>query len=221
MIIAVDGPVASGKGTIATKLAEILGYAFLDTGRLYRAVALLMIEANEDVENIEKAEAYALSLKEANIYSIVANPKIRDEKTGLVASKVAAMPKVRSALLDVQRNFAHYPYFEDKTLAKGAVLDGRDIGTLICPEAEAKLFVTASPEIRAERRYKELQNKGISVIYEHVLADMKERDERDKNRTVAPLVLAKDAYLLDTSLLDINAAVDKALAFVRSRIEGV
>lgn len=211
MIIAIDGPAAAGKGTIATGLADHFNFAFLDTGRVYRAVGLAMLEKNLDPADEDLAEEAAVSLSHTNLHTLLANPKIRDEATGLAASIVAARPKVRKALLDVQRNFAHNPYFPDNTKAKGAVLDGRDIGTTVCPDADIKFFVTASDEIRAKRRFKELQLKDKSVIYEHVLADMLTRDKRDRTRNIAPLAPAKDAFILDTSDLDIDAAIAKAI----------
>ena len=218
MIIAIDGPAAAGKGTVAEGLAKHFNFAFLDTGRIYRAVALAMLEKGLDPKNEDLAEEAAVSLSHINLYNILGNPKIRDEATGIAASIVAAQPRVRKALLDVQRNFAHNPYFPDNTKAKGAILDGRDICNTICPEAEVKLFVTASNEIRAKRRFKELQLKDKSVIYEHVLADLLVRDERDRTRGIAPLAPAKDAFILDTSDLDIDAAVAKAIEYASTFI---
>lgn len=218
MIIAIDGPTAAGKGTIAIGLARYFGFAFLDTGRLYRATALVMLEKGMDTANEDMAEQAALSLKDANLYKLTENPKIRDEKTGMVASSVSAMPKVRKALFDVQRNFALNPYFPDGSKAKGSVLDGRDIGSLICPDAEIKFFVTASSEQRAKRRFKELQEKGNSVIYEQVLADLLKRDEQDTKRATAPLKPAEDAIILDNSDLDISSATAEAIRLAAKRI---
>lgn len=221
MIIAIDGPTAAGKGTIAIGLARYFGFAFLDTGRLYRATALVMLEKGMDTTNEDEAEQAALSLKEANLYELTNNPKIRDEQTGLIASSVSAMPKVRKALFDVQRNFALNPYFADGSPAKGAVLDGRDIGNVICPDAEMKFFVTANAEIRAGRRFKELQEKGKSVIYDQVLADLLKRDKQDEERAVAPLTPAKDAVILDNSELDISSATAEAIRLAATRLGAI
>ena len=219
MIIAIDGPTAAGKGTIATGLARYFGLAFLDTGRLYRATALVMLENNMDTENEEEAEKAALSLQQANLYKITENPAIRDEKTGMIASKISAMPKVRKALFDVQRNFAVNPYFADGSKAKGSVLDGRDIGSVICPDADVKFFVNADAKIRAKRRFKELQDKGKSVTYEQVLQDLIKRDEQDEKRATAPLKPTEDAIILDNSLLDISSATAEAIKLADERIK--
>ncbi|MBR7158928.1 MAG: (d)CMP kinase [Alphaproteobacteria bacterium] len=218
-VIAVDGPSAAGKGTIAKMLADHFGFGFLDTGSLYRSVAWLMLEAGYDPADEEAAEKTAFSLTKNNLYELNANPNIRLEKVGKAASVVSAIPKVRKALFEVQRNFAENPYFADKTPAKGAVLDGRDIGNNICPDAEVKLFITAETKIRAERRYKELLSKGFSVIYDDVLADMEARDLRDKSRAVNPMRPAEDAYIIDTSALDIDSVFAAALAYAKERIE--
>lgn len=205
MIIAIDGPAAAGKGTLARRLAAHFGISYLDTGLLYRAVGLAVIEAGGRPDDPQAAAAAAQSLDPRRL----ADPGLRSEAAGDAASKVGAIPAVRSALLDFQRRFAAAP--------TGAVLDGRDIGTVVCPGAEIKIFVTASLERRAERRLKELQAKGLSVIPERVLADMRERDARDAARDAAPLVPAKDAIVLDTSALDVEAAFAAAVAIISER----
>ena len=201
MIIAVDGPAAAGKGTIARALAKHFGYHFLDTGALYRMVGLAAIRAGGEPITTESAIAAALSLDPSSF----TDAELRTEKVGAAASIVAVIPDVRAALLEFQRSFARRP--------PGAVLDGRDIGTVVCPDANAKLFVTASAEVRARRRQKELG----SADYEAVLVDIKARDERDSKRATAPLVAAKDAVTLDTSEMDIAAAVAAAIAAVEAR----
>ena len=201
MIIAVDGPAAAGKGTIARALAKHFGYHFLDTGALYRMVGLAAIRAGGEPITTPAAIAAALSLDPSSF----TDAELRTEKVGAAASIVAVIPEVRAALLDFQRSFARKP--------PGAVLDGRDIGTVVCPDAHAKLFVTASAEVRARRRQKELG----SADYEAVLVDIKARDERDSKRATAPLVAAKDAVVLDTSEMDIATAVAAAVDAVEAR----
>ena len=201
MIIAVDGPAAAGKGTIARALAKHLGYHFLDTGSLYRMVGLSALRAGGVPITPEAALAAARSLNPQKF----SDAELRTEEVGSAASIAAAMPEVRAALLDLQRAFARKE--------PGAVLDGRDIGTVVCPEADVKLFITASPEVRARRRQLELG----STDYESILADIRARDERDSKRTTAPLVAAKDAVVLDTSEMDISAAVAAAVAAVEAR----
>ncbi len=198
MIIAIDGPVAAGKGTLARRLASALGYAYLDTGAIYRAVAARLLREGHDPEDEAAAERVARSLRMADL----AAPELRREDVGEAASKVASIRKVRRILLDFQRNFAAHP----PGGAPGAVLDGRDIGTVVCPDADLKIFVTASPEIRARRRYEELRARGEAVDEATVLADLRRRDERDRTRADAPLRPAEDAHLLDTSNLDIETA---------------
>ena len=201
MIIAVDGPAAAGKGTIARALAKHFGYHFLDTGALYRMVGLAAIRAGGEPITTPAAIAAALSLDPTSF----TDAELRTEKVGAAASIVAVIPEVRAALLEFQRSFAKKP--------PGAVLDGRDIGTVVCPDANAKLFVTASAEVRARRRQKELG----SADYEAVLVDIKARDERDSKRATAPLVAAQDAVTIDTSEMDITAAVAAAIGAVEVR----
>lgn len=214
MIIAIDGPAAAGKGTLAQNLAKHFHYAFLDTGRLYRAVGYAVLQANEDPSDEHAATREARSFDPKSINKILSNPALRDEATGNAASKVAVIPAVRSALLDLQRNFAKEPFFEDGTPAKGAVLDGRDIGTVVCPDADVKFFVTASAEVRADRRFKELQDAQKPADYDTILKDIKERDERDANRATAPLKPAQDAYILDTSNLNAVQVFQTALDYI-------
>lgn len=204
MIIAVDGPAASGKGTIARALARHYGLPHLDTGLLYRAVAynVQRLELNPEIEADALAACdFPPELLEA--------PQLRSDETGKIASIVSAHPLVRAALLERQRAFARQP--------GGAVLDGRDIGTVIAPNADAKLFVKATPTIRARRRHAELQARGSMVTVDRVLADIRARDERDSQRSAAPLVMAPDAMLLDTSFLSIEAAVQRAIDLVERR----
>lgn len=207
-VIAVDGPAASGKGTLARRLAKQYGFAHLDTGRLYRGVAFRVVQERADPEDGDTCARLAGLLTAATLDS----PELRTEAVGRMASRVSALPAVRQALLDYQRRFALHP----PGGARGAVLDGRDIGTVICPAAHAKLFVTASPETRAQRRALELRSRGEPVDYAEVLADIRRRDERDSGRSSAPLLAAPDATVLDTSDLDIEAAVAAARAIVET-----
>lgn len=207
MIIAIDGPAAAGKGTLARRLAEALDLAFLDTGALYRATALQLLRAGHGAEDEAAAEACAKSLD----HRLLDDPALRDEAVGSAASTVASYPQVRSNLLEFQRNFAQNPPGGEA----GAVLDGRDVGTVVCPDAPLKLFVTASDEVRARRRFEELSAKGVNTSYADVLADLQARDARDRARAAAPLVPAADAHLIDTSELDIDAVFSRAMALVR------
>jgi cytidylate kinase len=205
MIIAVDGPAASGKGTIARALASHYHLPYLDTGLLYRAVA-----ANVTRHELDPAiEADAVAACDFD-ESLLADPVLRDDEMGKRASIVSAHPLVRSALLHRQRRFANQP--------GGAVLDGRDIGTVIAPEADAKLFVKATPTIRARRRHAELRERGAVVSIDKVLADIRARDQRDSMRSNAPLVAANDAALLDTSFLSIEAALKRAIELVDRQV---
>ena len=195
MIIAVDGPAAAGKGTIARALAQHFGYHFLDTGTLYRRVGLALLETSDDPRNVKAAVAIAQNLN-LHPYSDL---ELRTEAVGAAASIVAVIPEVRTALLAYQRNFADQ--------LPGAVLDGRDIGTVVCPDADVKLFITASPEVRARRRLAELKSYGAEVSFDVVLTDIRMRDERDRTRTVAPLVSAADAVVIDTSEMTAEEAI--------------
>jgi cytidylate kinase len=202
MIIAIDGPAASGKGTLAKKLAANYGLRHLDTGLLYRAVALAVLEAGHKPAERDKAIAAAQAIDPAKFNETA----LKRYDVGEAASVVSAIPEVRAALFKLQQDFAAAP--------PGAVLDGRDIGTVICPDAEVKIFVTASPEVRAQRRASELRARGETADDKAVLADIIARDERDRSRSAAPLVQAADAHLLDTSALDIEGSFKAALALV-------
>jgi CMP/dCMP kinase len=202
MIIAVDGPAASGKGTLARHLADHYGLAYLDTGSLYRAVALGLLKAGKSPDDEAAAVEAAGRLDRAAI----ADDEIRQAGLGEAASIVAAFPAVRDRMLGLQRNIAGTP--------PGAVLDGRDIGTIVCPDADVKLFVTASPEVRARRRMEELIRNGEAASFEDVLQWLRERDHRDETRPVAPLKRAGDAHLLDTSDLDIEATFQAAVSII-------
>ncbi len=209
VIIAIDGPSAAGKGTLARRLAEALDFALLDTGALYRAVAAKVLAAGADPADPAAARAAAEGLVAADLE----RPDLRSEEVGQAASRVAAQPAVRQALLDFQRRFAAAP----PGGRKGAILDGRDIGTVVCPEADAKFFVTASPEARARRRHKELLDRGERAIYARVLQEMRDRDARDSGRAAAPLRPAADAIVLETTEMDADAAFETALDKLRSR----
>lgn len=207
MIVAVDGPAASGKGTIAKALARHFGLPHMDTGLLYRAVALNLLRWDGDPES-EFSALRACDFSQTDF----ADPDLKSEAVGGIASRISAYPLVRAALVERQRAFAGQP--------GGAVLDGRDIGTVIAPEADAKLFVTATPEVRANRRYHELVRMGLHAQYDEILLDIRARDERDSNRAAAPLTQAEDAVLLDTSGMDAEAAVAAAIAAVERRLAG-
>ena len=202
MIIALDGPAASGKGTLARRLAAHFGFDYLDTGLIYRAVGLAVRASGHDLDDVAAATRAARAL-DLTQFSAAA---LRSTAAGEAASMVAAIPDVRAALLEYQRAFARRE--------PGAVLDGRDIGSVVCPEADVKLFVTATPEVRARRRWQELATLGDPLGYEVVLADIHRRDARDSERAVAPLKPASGARLLDTTLLDIEAAFQAALDIV-------
>ncbi|ESR25936.1 (d)CMP kinase [Lutibaculum baratangense] len=202
MIVALDGPAASGKGTLGRRLAQHFGLRHLDTGLLYRAVAYRIIADGGDLDDPATREAAARDLDPATL-----DPSLlRSSAMGEAASRVAADERVRAALLDVQREFAQRP--------PGAVIDGRDIGSVVCPDADVKIFVTASPEVRATRRWQELHASSADVSYEEVLDDIRRRDARDAQRAVAPLVPAQDAHLLDTTELDIETAFRAAVDLI-------
>lgn len=209
MIVAIDGPAGAGKGTLARRLAREFDLAYLDTGALYRAVGVRVLEMGADPADPASAVHAARTLDLASLES----PRLRDEDAADAASQVAAIPEVRAVLLDFQRDFAKNP----PSPCKGAVLDGRDIGTVVCPKADLKVFVTASVEERARRRTLELQDKGIDAIQDRVLADMIGRDERDRDRKTAPLAAADDAIVLDTTGIDADAVFDRVAVLFRSR----
>jgi cytidylate kinase len=192
-VIAIDGPGAAGKGTVAKRLAAELSILYLDTGKIYRAVGYAIAQAGLIVEEVteERAESFAKSLTSECLNELIDEGVLANERVAAMASVVSSMPKVRAALLEFQRNVAKSPL--------GAVLDGRDIGTVVCPDADFKFFVTASVEERAKRRYKELKNKNETAIYDDVLRDLEERDARDANRDTAPMKPAEDAIIVDTT----------------------
>lgn len=202
LVIAIDGPAASGKGTLAKRLAAHYGLPHLDTGLLYRAVAFAVLEAGQSLDDTKAAARAAETLDADGL----TDPRLRDRAMGEAASRISAVPEVRSALLAWQRRFAADP--------AGAVLDGRDIGTVVCPAASVKLFITASSEERARRRHKELAGRGEAATLEGILADIEARDARDSLRSTAPLRMADDAVRLDTTELDAAAAFDEARAIV-------
>ena len=206
MIIAIDGPAASGKGTLAQRLALRFGLPHLDTGMLYRAVARSVLESGGRLEDAGTAEAAARALDPLTL----ADKGLRGSHMSEAASVVAAHPAVRAALLDMQKEFARRP--------KGAVVEGRDIGTVVCPDADIKLFVTADLEERARRRYRELLARGEDVTEAAVLDDLRKRDERDRSRAASPLRMAADAHLLDTTKLDIEAAFFAAVRLIDAAI---
>lgn len=206
MIIAVDGPAASGKGTLARRLAAHFGLPYLDTGALYRAVARDVLAAGGNLDDEATAAEFARRLDRATL----SDPKLRTRNMGEAASRVARHGAVRAALVDFQRRFAATP--------KGAVLDGRDIGTVICPDAQVKIYVTASLDERARRRWNELKDSGLDVRYEDVLEDLRRRDARDTERTASPMRPAPDAHLLDTTNLDIEATFSAAVELIEAAI---
>ena len=209
MIIAVDGPVAAGKGTLARRLAKHFDFAYLDTGSLYRAAAFKLLMAKADLDDAGAAAAAAAKV----VADDLSEPRLRDEGVGEAASRVAALAEVRTVFLEFQRRFAKSP----PGGRAGAVLDGRDIGTVVCPDADVKFFVTAAIEARAKRRHEELLARGKEISYAQVLDELKQRDERDQARATAPLRPAADAHLLDTTNLDIEAAFRAALAIIAAR----
>jgi len=206
-VVAIDGPAASGKGTLARRLAKRFGLAHLDSGKLYRATALLVLREDGDPADPGVAAAAAGRVSPA----VLGDPLLSSEAVARASSILSALPAVRAELLATQRDFAaHPPALAHSGTPRGAVIDGRDIGTVVCPDAAVKLFVTASPEARAERRAKELREGGAAAIYEDVLQDMKERDARDSGRRVAPLAAAPDAITIDTTGLDADQVFEQA-----------
>ncbi|MFZ4761469.1 MAG: (d)CMP kinase [Alphaproteobacteria bacterium] len=214
-VIAIDGPAASGKGTIAKALAEKMGFAFLDTGMLYRAVGWAALR--EGVEATNEAAVVEIAYKMGENFDLMRfdEESLRSPNIAQMASMVAVIPDVRVALFNLQRQFALSP----PAKMRGAVLDGRDIGSHICPDAEVKIFVTAAVEIRAQRRMLELQKRGMQATYEAVLCDLQERDARDSQRGVAPLQRGSDAFLLDTTDMDARTALALAETFVNNRLD--
>jgi len=208
MIIAIDGPAASGKGTLGKRLAQYYGYRHLDTGVIYRAVAKALLDHGFDLTDEARAVAAAMALDPEDF----GNPGLKTHRIGEAASVVSAIPAVREALVNFQRQFAVDP--------PGAVLDGRDIGTVICPDADVKIFVVADPQVRAQRRTLEARARGEAADEAAVLADILKRDERDRNRAAAPLKAAADARILDNSSLDVEASVRAAIAIIEAVLAG-
>ena len=208
MIIAIDGPAASGKGTLGKRLAAHYGLAHLDTGLIYRAVAKALIDAGQSPSDVKAAAAAAKALDPSHFDEVA----LKAHSISEAASIVSAIPEVREALLAFQREFAARP--------QGAVLDGRDIGTVICPKADVKIYVTATADVRARRRVAEYKAQGRNIDEAAVLADIRTRDERDQNRAIAPLKRASDAHLLDTTHLDIDAAIRAAIDIVEASRAG-
>ena len=209
VVIAVDGPAASGKGTLSNSLANHFDFARLDTGLIYRALGLKVLDDGSDASDKQKVVLLANQLS----FDDLNQENLRSENVGAVASKVAAIPDVRAVLLKFQRDFAAHPPAEKS----GVVLDGRDIGTIVCPNANFKIFLIADKDIRATRRFKELQERGLRAIYSQILRDIVDRDARDSFRSVAPLEPAKDAFVLDTSKLSVDAAFVAALRYISTQ----
>lgn len=216
-VVAIDGPAASGKGTLARRLAARFALAHLDTGKLYRVAAFLVLAGGGDPADPAAATCAARQVAPALIDTpgLIAAPRLQDQEIGRAASVVAAIPAVRDVLLAFQRNFAAQP----APPARGAVLDGRDIGTVVCPMADVKLYITASAPARAKRRVKELRERGALVIYQSVLQDLKERDARDSGRQAAPLAAAPDAEIIDTTTLDADAVFERAADIIARALE--
>ena len=210
-VVAIDGPVAAGKGTLGRRVANFFGFAYLDTGALYRAVAMRMLRAQDSLADVKAMVTQASAINLTDLEEL----ELRSEATGKAASIIAPQIELRDALLEYQRNFANHPPGQ----VQGAVLDGRDIGTVVCPDAEVKLFVTASSETRAIRRHAELNGTAQDISLDAVREDLLKRDRRDSNRPTSPLTQAKDAYLLDTTKMDIEAAFQAALGIVIARRE--
>lgn len=206
LVIAVDGPAASGKGTLAKCLAKHFNLEYLDTGKLYRAVGWLMIHNNHDLSNTEDAIKVAREMDTSKIHEY----HLYEEKIGNAASIVSAIPEVRDILLKLQQDFANKP--------SGAVLDGRDIGTVICPNADIKLFITADIAIRARRRFNELIKGNSSITYEQIFEELERRDNRDSKRSIAPLVMAKDAIHIDTTHMNIENTLDYVISLIDAKL---
>jgi CMP/dCMP kinase len=211
LVVAIDGPAASGKGTLARRLADHFGLAHLDTGTLYRATALLILDQAGDASDPATAEAAARRVE----FRMLSEPRLRQPAVTAASSIVAAIPAVRKTLLNLQRRFAAHP----PPPARGAVLDGRDIGSVVCPSADVKLFLTASVEARVQRRLAELRQQGTAAIYEDVLQKMKERDARDSGRRAAPLIAPPDAVVIDTTTLDADAVFERACDLIQRTLE--
>lgn len=217
MIITIDGPAAAGKGTLCSYLSKHYKLAYFDTGMVYRAVGLDMVLQNLNLQDEEIAEKIAKSLTFEKMMMLSKHPDFRSDIGGSAASKVSALPKVRAALLKMQQDFALNPVFADGTPANGVIYDGRDTGTVVCPNADIKLFVTASSEVRAKRRFDEFIAKGINTTYDKVLEDMIARDKRDQERASAPLKPADDAIVFDTSDMTAQEEINKAIEIIEAK----
>lgn len=218
MIITVDGPAAAGKGTISSYLSAKYKLAYFDTGMVYRAVGLQMVLTGIDLQNQTAAHQIARDLTFPQMMELSVHPDFRSDVGSHAASVVSSYPDVRAALLKMQQDFALNPVFADGKPANGAIYDGRDTGTVICPNADLKLFVTATTEVRAMRRYKEFLQKGLQTTYDKVLQDMIERDERDSKRATAPLKPADDAIIIDTSEMDIDAVINTIVPLIEAKL---
>lgn len=219
MIITIDGPAASGKGTLASALSKRYKYAYFDTGMIYRAVGLKAVLEGVEPTDESKVLQIAQKMTFEKMMELSHHPDFRSDIGGQSASKVSAIPSVRATLLKMQQDFALNPVFADGTKANGVIYDGRDTGTVVCPSANIKLFMTASPEVRAMRRLKEFQAKGIETTYEQVFEDMKARDKRDSERQTAPMKPAEDAILIDTSDMDPQAEIEYVVELIESKIK--
>ncbi len=213
-IIAIDGPAAAGKGTLAMRLGKHFGLELLDTGLLYRAVGLKVLKVVERIgDDLKVYKDVASRAAQTLVPADLEVDGLRTDQAAQIASKISMVPDVRAALLEFQRNFANNP----PNTSNGAILDGRDIGTVVCPEADVKLFIFASTEVRAKRRFKELQFRGVKAIYARVLEEMEERDARDIGRNESPLVAAEDSFQLDTSNLDADEVLSAVLDYIENK----
>lgn len=211
MIITIDGPNSVGKGTLAARLADCYGFAYFDTGMVYRATYVEMYLQNLNFDDDTSAEKVAKNLTFDRMMELSKHPEFRGVKSGVNTAKIASYPKVRAALLKMQQDYAK--------LTKGVIYDGRDTGTVVCPNADVKFFITASSEVRATRRYKEFLSKGLTVSYEEVLDDVKARDIKDSTREVAPMIPAKDAIIIDTSDLNADEVFEKVKSIIDEKME--
>lgn len=218
MIITIDGPAGSGKGTIAAALAKKYKMAYFDTGMVYRAVGLQMVLDGNDLNDENKAAEIAANLTFPKMIALSTNKDFRSDVGSKAASIVSAYPQVRSALLAMQKNFANNPVFADGTPADGVIYDGRDTGTVICPQADLKLYVIADLTIRAQRRCRDLNNAGHKISFEQVFADMKARDDRDQNRSTAPLKPAPDAVTIDTSNFQLEDSLKVIIPLIDKKL---
>lgn len=217
--IAVDGPSASGKGTLARRLAEQFHLFYLDTGSVYRAVAKHILNTGGNPDDVEAAVSAATYVQDHLTWDMIDNPELRTDVVADATSRSCRFPPVRDIITETLRLYANHPPINAKHKNyQGSVLDGRDIGTVVCPQADVKLYVTANPEIRAERRFKELSVKGIKTTFEAVLQDMMDRDARDSGRVTSPLKPSPDAIIFDTSTMNIETAFEQAVQIIRSRI---